>query len=143
MFSSCDVQEVDLVRVDKIELTNMKNNVLSFDVSATLDNPNAFSIKMIDSDLDLFLEDNLMGKAHLVNPINIKKNSNETYTFQVETDVLDQGKLLPLLIKTALTGKIKVGVKGDVKGKVYFISRKVKVEMEDVVSVRDDILKRG
>jgi len=142
-FTSCDVQEVELVAVEKIELVNMKNNVLSFDVSATLDNPNSFNIKMLDSDLDLYLDDKLMGKAHLLKSIHIKKKSNETYKFQVETDVLDQGKLLPLLIQTALTGKLKVGVKGDVKGKVYFITRRVKVDMEDVVSIKDDILKRG
>ncbi len=140
--SSCNVQEVELVSVEKIELVKMENNTLTFDVSAILDNPNSFNIKMIDSDLDLYLEGNLMGKANLINSINIKKKTSETYTFTVKTDVLDQAKLLPILIKTALTGKLKVGVKGDVKGKVYFISKKVKINMEDEISIKDDILKR-
>jgi len=140
--TSCEVQEVDLVSVEKIKLVSMKNNVLTFDVNAIIDNPNTFNIKLLDSELDLYLEKNLMGEAHLLKPVQINKKSSESYLFQIETGVLDQKKLLPILFKSALTGKINVGVKGDVKGKVYFLSKKVKIDMEDVVDINKDLISK-
>ena len=139
--SSCNVQEVEFKGVEHIELMKMENNVMEFNISARLDNPNSFNIKMMDSDLDFYLENMYMGKAFLTDPITILKKKDDVYTFMVKTGQIDQKKLLPILIKTALTGKVKVGVKGDVKGKVYFISKEVQIDLEDEVDIEQDLFK--
>ncbi|MFT4662619.1 MAG: LEA14-like dessication related protein [Patiriisocius sp.] len=139
--SSCNVQEVNFKGVENIQLVKMENNVMEFNVSARLGNPNTFNINMIDSDMDFYLENTYMCKAFLQDPITILKKKEEVYTFMLKTGKIDQKKLLPILLKAALTGKVKVGVKGDVKGKVYFISKKVNIDMEDDVDINQDLFK--
>lgn len=139
LLSACEVQEVDLVAIDDIKVVKLEKNYMQFDVKARLDNPNAFNIKMMNSDLDLFLEGVQVGKAKLMNPVKILKKTEKQYSFGVEATDINQSKLMPILLKTALTGKLKVQVKGYVKGKVSLVSKKVKIDMKDTVEIGKDI----
>jgi len=65
--TSCELQEVDLVELKKVEVERIENEEMFMDVTAVLDNPNSFNIKVKDSDFDLYMENKYIGKANLEN----------------------------------------------------------------------------
>ena len=132
--SSCEVHDVSMVELQKVELKKVEKTEMYLDVTAVLDNPNSFKINVTGTDLDLYLEDRYMGKAVLENNVTLKPKSEEAYDLEIKAtgDNLN-AELLPIMLTAALTGKVTVRLTGEVKGKVFLFSRAVKVDIKEDV----------
>ncbi|NNC83875.1 MAG: LEA type 2 family protein [Flavobacteriales bacterium] len=134
LFSSCEIEEVTLVDLERVEVDRIEKQEMFLDVAATLDNPNSFSIKVKESDLDLYLEDRYIGKANLENQFTLESGSQKTYEMQIRAvgERLNT-EMLPIMLSAALTGKVNVKLKGTITGKVFLFSRSVDVNIEEDV----------
>lgn len=134
VMSSCEVQEVSLSELTKVELTKVENTEMHLDVTAVIENPNSFKINVSGSDLDLYLEDRYIGKTTLENTVVLKAKSNDAHDLKVKAKGENlNAELLPIMLSAALTGKVRVKLTGEVKGKVFLISKSVPVQVEEVV----------
>lgn len=132
--SSCEVHEVSLSELKKVTLNKLEQRELHIDVTAVLDNPNSFKINVAGSDLDLYLEGRYIGKATLKNNVTLNANSEEAYDLEIKAvgENFNQ-EMLPVMLTAALSGKVTVRLKGDIKGKILFFSKKVPIDItEDV-----------
>jgi len=137
--SSCEVEDVSLVELTNVEVDRLEKSEMYLDVSAVLDNPNTFSIKIKDSDFDLYLEDRYMGKAELENNFTLESGSEKEYKMEIKAqgDKLNT-EMLPIMFAAALKGKVKVRMKGSITGKVFLFTRSVDVDIEEEVSFRQE-----
>jgi len=99
-----------------------------------LENPNFFSIKIKPSTLDLFVEDEYVGKAVLLEKVKIIKKKTGTYIARVE--LLGEDGVLRKLLKYALKPELKIRVKGKVKGSVYGITKRIDVDETKTIDGR-------
>jgi len=125
--NSCKVEEIELIEIEELKLQQFSADGIIIDVTAKISNPNSFTIKVTDSDFDIYINDRFISKAKLANNVKLKKKTTASHSFTLKGSKLkSQNEILPILLQAALTGKVNAKVKGHVKGKTFlFISKKV------------------
>lgn len=127
LLSSCfEVEELDFQGIDGVKLEKLEKKSLDLTLGVKVSNPNGFTIKVKSSDFEVYADDILIGKAKVDKKIKLIKKKEDTYTVPVHID-LEDGVLLKF-IKFALKDKVKVHLKGYVKGSVLGISKKISVD---------------
>lgn len=125
-FTSCEVYEdLDVEEIKSVKIGTIKDGKLNLKITADVLNPNAYGIKLKETDLQVFLDDNFMGTAHLNSPVKLLRKQTKTYTFDVEVG-LEKG-VMAKLITLALKKEVMLKVKGDIKAGVMGISKTLKV----------------
>ena len=138
LFSGCtNYSEVELLGVRDAQLTRFDAKGLAAVVTVEVHNPNPFRIKVMDPDVDLYVNDIALGKAMLDSTIVLLPNSTQLYTVPLHTTFTNgQSGLLPLLLTSALSGSMKLGVKGTVVGKARSLRKRFPFEVEHRVDLR-------
>lgn len=128
--TSCNFyKEVEVLEVTNIEVKEFNKDVVSADISLKISNPNKYKLKLVDSDIDLFLNGKKMGKMILREPLELPKNDTTIQVLSMKAEVTEfsndfiANTLSLLFAKTA-----ELKAVGYVKGKAMGIGRKVKVD---------------
>lgn len=132
LLSGCmSYSDVELVGVQNAQVTRFDATGLSATVTVQVHNPNNYRIKVMDPDMDLYVNDVALGKATLDSTIILEAASTRAYTVPVHATLTNgQPGLLPLLMGTALNGSVKLGVKGTVVGKAGLLRKRFPFEVE-------------
>jgi len=131
-------QEVELKSVGAFQATKVEDNILFLEIELTLYNPNAYSFKVHDADLDVFLNDQKLGKARLGEPFRIPKKSTETHRVQIQAELGDALKnQFPGFLFAALTNTMQVRVNGEVTGSAFLVRRSFPVDMKEKINLCD------
>jgi LEA14-like dessication related protein len=135
VLSSCiDYDEIKIVSVGKISLDNFEGTTAHVNVDVELENPNFFAIKIKPSSLDIYVEEEYLGKAVLLEKVKIKRNSVAIYCAKIQLQ--GEGGMLLKAMKYALRKEFKVRLTGYVKGSVYGIPKKMKVDETKTIDGR-------
>jgi LEA14-like dessication related protein len=127
LVSSCfDYDDIDFKGVDNFKVEKFEGKKISFSMDVILENPNSFSVKIKPSVVDVYLDDNLIGKTYLDQKVKIIKRKENSYFVPLHVE-LEDGILMKLM-KYSLKDKVKLRLVGKVKGSVYGISKKVKID---------------
>ncbi|MFZ5555078.1 MAG: LEA type 2 family protein [Bacteroidota bacterium] len=132
LFSSCgSYEQIDFGKVNDFRVNEMSGGKMQLVLNVTIDNPNKFTIKVVKSELDLEIGGNSAGKITLGEKVKIKKKKEQNYDIVVEAD---SGEVTAAVMKTALSSltskKVKIKVKGWVKGRVFIFGKKENVEFK-------------
>lgn len=128
--------EVKLLGVQGAQLTRLDGKGLSVVVLAEVSNPNKYKISLSDPDVDLYLNDRLVGKAMLDSTVVLAANTTRTYRVPLHTDFPQGENLLPMLLGGALSGSMKVGAKGSIVAKARLLHKRFPFEAEQQVDLR-------
>ena len=127
LVSSCELYEdIDLVNMGQVKLDQLDGNNVTVNMDVELDNPNFYSIKVKPSFLDVYIEDELVGKAHLLEKLKIKRKSVGVYNVKVE--LLGEKGIVAKALKYSLRKELKIRLVGKVKASVFLISKKLEVD---------------
>jgi len=127
LFSSCELYEdVEVIDIGKIKLEKMEGNNAQINVAIQLNNTNWFGIKVKPSSLEVYIEDEFVGEAFLIEKEKIKPKKTAEYKAQVELRGTEG--VLKKVIKYSLKKELKIRLKGIVKGSVMGITKKVAVD---------------
>ena len=127
VISSCEIYEqIDVVNMGEVKLDRLDGNNATLNMNVELDNPNFYSIKVKPSFLDVYVENELVGKAHLLEKLKIKRKSVGVYNAKIE--LLGEKGILAKALKYSLKKELKIRLVGKVKGSVFFISKKIEVD---------------
>ena len=125
LFSSCKMFSFDNPEMrgkEEIKISKINGKTIEFTVSATVFNPNWYGLKVKPSMLDLYIDDEFVGKVHLDKKVKLKgKKENDLNA--VFTATLE-GNVLLKAMKYATKDKLKVQLKGEIKGGVFIFSKK-------------------
>ncbi len=128
--------EVKLLGVQGAQLTRLDGKGLSVIVLAQVSNPNKYKISLSDPDVDLYLNDRLVGKAVLDSTVVLAANTTRTYRVPLHTDFSQDANLLPMLLGGALSGSMKVGAKGSIVAKARLLQKRFPFEAEQQIDLR-------
>ena len=127
LVSSCfDYDDIDFKGIDNFKMEKFEGQKISFSMDVVLENPNSFSVKIKPSVVDVYLDDNLIGKTYLDQKVKIIKRKENSYFVQLHVELEDG--LLMKLMKLSLKDKVKLRLVGNIKGSNYGISKKVKID---------------
>jgi len=133
--TSCgDFQDVTFSGIENVKVNKVSQQGLDVDITAKIKNPNKVAFTIYKSDLDATIAGMNVGKARITNNVKIKANSEEAYTFNVQSDFskLSIGEL-PNLLSIATGRSIKVGLKGNLKVGKLLVKKKYPVDMVKTV----------
>ncbi len=137
LLSGCvQYNEVKLLGVQGAQLTRLDGKGLSVIVLAEVSNPNKYKISLSDPDMDLYLNDRLVGKAVLDSTVVLAANTTRTYRVPLHTDFSQDANLLPMLLGGALSGSMKVGAKGSIVAKARLLHKRFPFEAEQQIDLR-------
>lgn len=128
--------DVEFKGIQDAQIKRLDAKGLSATVTVQVHNPNSYRITISDPDMDLFLNDVAVGKATLDSAVTLEAGSDRNYALSLRAIwAKDQSGLLPVLMASALTGTVKLGVKGTVVGKAGLIRKRVPFEAEQRVKL--------
>ncbi len=140
ILNSCiQFQEVEFKNMEDVKIEKVEGRKISMLLSVKLFNPNVFSIKIKPSNVNLYIEDQLVGKINLNNKVKIIKRTENTYFVPLQID-MEEGALLKFL-KYSFKEKIKIHIKGVVKGSVFGITKKI--EVDEIQEIDGKLFKLG
>jgi len=137
VLSSCwSYEEVELKSVDDARLMGLSPTTLSLEISATIDNPNDYNIKIKDPDIDIYIDGNKVGKLKMDEALVLKKGTSDQYTIPIHTKLDGSlGSLFPILLKLMASDKVRFGAKGSFKGSAKMFSQRIDVDIDQDVDL--------
>ena len=120
LFSACTFTEkpeflrIENLKANKVSLTNI--NITS---DAVFFNPNDIGYEVVESNIDVFINDKLIGKAKQIETINIDRKGNFSLPLEINyspQEILKDSKdLFSSILFNVLTQKIDLTFKGNIK----------------------------
>lgn len=123
--SSCKISEPDFNGIDNVKLDHIENRDVFFNLDANITNPNSFGMKAVKSDLDVYLDEQMIGKLFLVKKVKVKAKHDGVVSVPVKLS-LEDGAMFTLL-RYAGKENIPLQIKGILKGGVFIFTKKFKV----------------
>lgn len=134
--SSCaSFKEPEFRGSEGIKLEKMEGKKIAFTAGIKVFNPNWFGIKIKPSNLDVFLEDQYMGKVYLEKKVKMKAKRESSLSMQLRAE-LEDGAMITLL-KYSNKENVSVHLKGKVKGGIWFFSKKFEIDETKKISGKD------
>jgi LEA14-like dessication related protein len=128
--------EVKLEGVQGVRITRLDAKGISASIQVQVDNPNPYRIKVLDPDVDLYVNDVPLGKAMLDSTIVLEPSGTRTYSIPLRATFTNSKDLLPVLLGSALGGSMKFGAKGTVTGRAGLVRKRIPFEVEQTVSLK-------
>lgn len=138
LLSSCNVQDVEMVKVNGYNIGRDDNDKIKLTLNIRIDNPNNFKIKVKKTDLNLTVSGSNAGKISLEDKIILLKKTETDYDFVLIADSKQVSRaVIQAGIGIALSGKVNLNVKGWIKGKVCGIGKKIDIDEKQSLSIKD------
>lgn len=136
VFSSCEVfEELVFKGIEDVNVREFSQKGIDVEIKAKIFNPNAFNIKIVDSDLDFYVAGTKIGGASIDDNIKIHKKLEKDYSIRLKA-APDQLKLgLATMMQILFTGKASVRVKGNIKARALAITKSVPVDFEQTIGI--------
>ena len=132
-----DYEEVDFKGVQNVSVLERTDDVVKLQLDVKVDNPNKFNIKVKKSTMNIYINEKFVGKTTLDEKVVIKKKTEDVYGVVLNADPKDLLKAAMGSLGGLLKGNVTVRLKGDVKGSVYGISKKVPIDVEETIDLKD------
>ena len=126
VFSSCKVSAPEFRGSEGMKLDKIDGKIITFNVTAKVYNPNWFSVKVKRSGVDVFIEDQYIGKLKLEKKVKMKAKRESTLEAPMRAE-LEDGAMMSML-RLSTKESVKLRVTGKVKGGIWFLSKKIKVD---------------
>jgi len=125
--ASCtSYKDVEFKGTENFQLGKLDGKKISISFDAKLNNQNAYTIKIKPSDLDVYIDNVQVGTVHLDEKVKIKRKSEALVEIPLTVE-LGPGALINLSM-IMLKKTVNVRLTGDVKGGVWFLSKKQRID---------------
>lgn len=139
VLQSCNIyKEVEVLEVRDVALKEFSQDQVEIEVTLVLDNPNWYKIKIVDSDLDLYLNKRDIGNLKLADKVYVPKKTRSVQTIGIYTDYKDlKENFLQNMLTLLFTSKTELQVTGYVKARGLMVGKKVLVDVKQEVDLKE------
>lgn len=141
VYAGCKIPVEPEVRGVNGFVVNRNNDLkhIQYEFDLQIFNPNAFALKILEYDLDVFVNGKLVGKAISDGKYRIAKLRDDNFHVRVESDLKKTFSTLLSVAFEFLGGEkhLQVGLSGVIRGKAHGVSKRIPVKTEFPVQVRD------
>jgi LEA14-like dessication related protein len=134
---SCNVsQEITFTGIEDVNIISIGKNGIEAEIKAKIKNPNHLSFVVYKSDMNIAVNGTEVGVAELKDKVKIKRNSEDVYTFKVQSDFSKLSMLdLPKILAATMSKQLTVGVKGELKVGKALIKRSIPVSIVEKIKL--------
>lgn len=135
LLASCGFQQPVFKKYEGFDMGKMDTKTISFTVKASIYNPNWYALKVKPSSLEISTSDGKIGVIHLDEKIKMKGRKETSIVAPMHID-LEKGIMMKLM-SFGLKDSVKINLKGDVRGGILFITKKIPMEFSRSISPKD------
>lgn len=135
LLASCSFQQPVFKKYEGFDMGKMDTKTVSFTVKASIYNPNWYALKVKPSSLEISTSDSKLGVLHLDKKIKMKGRKETSLVVPMHID-LEKGIMMKLM-SFSLKDSVKINLKGDVRGGVFCVTKKIPMEFSRSVSPKD------
>ena len=129
LFSGCSVfEDIELVGIKDVTYQEFKGNVLRLAITATVNNPNRFAVKIKDANMDLMFNDRILGAVTQVEQVELEGRAQKDYKIQVSIEMKDMLTNLISLYRVLMNEPKKLNLSGTVQVKSFLYSKTFQVD---------------
>ena len=124
-------------KLTEFKFVMFKLNKIEFKTNLIMHNPNSIGIDLIDSDMDIYINDRLLGKTKQIEAIRINRLSD--FTMPLDVDVATGSINLSFLKgmwESMQKGKVKVTIKGKCRFNKMAIPFNFPIEYTEFVDLK-------
>jgi LEA14-like dessication related protein len=136
--SCANFEEPEFISSDGVKMGEMEGKKISLTADVKVSNPNWFSIKIKPSNLDVYIENQYMGKIYLEKKVKMKAKKESTLSMELRAELADGAMITAL--KYANKENVKVHLIGKVKGGVWIFSKKIAIDETKTISGKNLVL---
>ena len=89
LFSGCSYEEIKLMGIKDVTYQELKGSVLRMSITATVNNPNYLSVKIKNANMDLRLNDRVIGTVTQVEQVTLAGRKQQDYKILVSIEIKD------------------------------------------------------
>lgn len=138
VLSSCSVyREVEVHQVQEVRFKELSADGLDLLVYLEVENPNWYTVRLTESDIQLFLEGQPLGTVSLREPMILPRKSRSVQPMSIHASTGSLDRLLGRLFSLIFQQTFEVTGKGYVRGKAFLVMRKVDVSFTHRLERKD------
>jgi LEA14-like dessication related protein len=136
LVTSCaSFKEPEFGGIKGFKIKKIDGRIINFSIQTTVFNPNWFALKIKKSTVDVYLQEQYMGKLYLEDNLKFISKSKNDLSVPLRMEMED-GALFSL-IKYAKKETVNIRFTGKVRGGVFFVSKKFPVDEIQTISGKD------
>lgn len=129
LFSACSgFEDIKLTGVKDVTYQEFKGNILRLAITATVNNPNRFDVKIKNANMDLRLNDRVIGTVTQVEHVELAGRTQKDYKIQVSIEMKDMLTNLITLYRVLMNEPGNLNLSGSVQVKSFLYSKTFQVD---------------
>ena len=121
-------KEIKIVKILDVRYEELRGNTLRLAITAKVDNPNFFKVKITNANMVLRLHDRALGNVTQVEQIEIAGRTEADYTVRLSIEVRDVMANMMTLYRLFMNDPKELNLSGTVQVKSFLYSRTFQVE---------------
>ena len=133
--SSGCYKDVEFVEFESAKV-NVENNVGIITLIVKLNNPNFYVIRIVESDVDIYMNGTHLGLISSKQDINLPSNSELIIELPIEVNILDLIFNVPNIWNLFKNDEVKFKFDGTITGKTFFGQKEFEISEEKSISLK-------
>lgn len=126
--TGCSFQEIEFGGVKGVSVKNISKESIQLEIKVKITNPNTFSFKITDVDLDVLLNGNELGRINKIEKVTIPAKSDQIHTFNLDIALSKLKSNAISIAASFLTGKKNIILNGTITARWFLIKKKIRIE---------------
>lgn len=127
-------KEVEFKGIEKVRFGKQNQNQIPIIFDVSINNPNQFNIQLKKGTVDVYLNDQFLGKSTLSNKIVIEKNKETVYPIAINTSFSNLSKAALSSLGILLGKKLILKIDGKIVAKALVIRKKININFIEEIS---------
>jgi LEA14-like dessication related protein len=136
LVSCASLENIEVGEIEDVKFNRFTDKTIEFEVVMPIDNPSAFRFRIIDVDLDVYINNEYMGKIRNVNNMLVPSRSSELYTFPLKVEFSNILKGALSVFNLYLDRQAEVVIRGKISVRSFPIVRSIDVDEKTSVRLK-------
>ncbi len=135
LVSCAGLESIEVGEIEDMNFNRFGDSSIEFEVVMPIENPSGLRFRIVDVDLDVYINDEYLGKIRNVDNVLVPSRSSELYTFPLKVEFSNILRGAVTMFNFFLDRKAYIVVKGDIKVRSFPFTRSVPVEEKTILQM--------
>ncbi len=126
--SCSEFENIDVGEIQDVNFNRFSGREIEFEVIMPIDNPSALRFRIVNVDLDVYVNNEYFGKITNVDNVSVPSRSNEMYSFPMKVELSNILKGALSMYNFYLDRQAEVVIKGKISARSFPFTRSINVD---------------
>jgi LEA14-like dessication related protein len=127
LVSCANLDNIEVGEIEDVNISRFGIREIEFEVFMPIDNPSSFRFRIIDVDLDVYINNDYMGKISNVDNVLVPARSSELYSFALKVEFSNILKGALSMFNLYLDREAEFEIRGSIGVRSFPVTRRIEV----------------